>query len=120
MTLTITFILTLDAQYTNVSDRQWGMLGKKVNFLEAVNGHQMSVCTCIESLDASDYRGDAVAGKKGERFVYFGLEQSGKWLRRWKLRQYQLDDIFESASANEVTVNVLLGKEVTPQVSLAS
>jgi hypothetical protein len=120
MTRTITFVLTLDAEYVSGNHRQWGLLGKKVNLLEALDGHQLSVRACIESPDGSDYRGDAIAGNKGDRFVYFGLEQSGKWLRRWKLRQYQLDDIFESASADEVTVNVFLGKEVTPQVSLAS
>jgi hypothetical protein len=116
MTVTITFILTLDTEYVSGIERQWGLLGKKVNLLQPVDGHQMSVCTCIESPDANDYRGDAVAGKKGDRFVYFGLEESGKWLRRWKLRQHQLDDIFQRASREDVTVNVFLGKEVTPHI----
>ncbi len=120
MTLTITFILRLDAEYVSGSNRQWGLLGKKDNVLQAVDGHHLSVCACIESPDGRDYRGDAIAGNKGDRFVYFGLEQSGKWLRRWKLRQYQLDDIFKSASGDEVTVSVFLSKEVTPRVSLAS
>jgi hypothetical protein len=120
MTVTITFVLTLDTEYVSGNERHWGLLGKKVNLLQPVDGHQMSVCVGIESPDANDYRGDTVAGKKGDRFVYFGLEESGKWLRRWKLRQHQLDVIFQRASREEVTVNVFLGKEVTPQVSLAS
>jgi len=120
MTLTITFLLTLHAEYTSGPDRHWGMLCKKVNLLQPCDGQQISVCACIDSPDGSDYRGDAVAGNKGDRFVYFGLEENGNWLRRWKLRQYQLDDIFQSAIGDEVTVNVYLGKEVTPQVTLAS
>ena len=66
----------------------------------------------------SDYRGDAVAGKRGERFVYFGLEKNGQWIRRWKLRQYQLDSIFGESSVSAVPVHVLLGKDVTPKVSI--
>ena len=79
-----------------------------------------SATTSVEFVDGADYRGDAIAGKRGERFVYFGLEQSGAWLRRWKLRQQQLDVIFGAAVSEQITVSVLLGKDVTPSISLTS
>jgi hypothetical protein len=76
------------------------------------------VPTTIERDADSDYRGAAVVGKKGERFVYFGLEKNGQWLRRWKLRHHQLDDFFNASSAGDVVVHVFLGKDVTPQVAM--
>lgn len=118
MILSITFTLTLDTQYTADPGQQWGLLGKKESHLELVNGTPMMVATTIERDADSDYRGAAVAGKKGERFVYFGLEKNGQWLRRWKLRQHQLDSIFDSSSTGDVIVHVFLGKDVTPQVAI--
>lgn len=118
MMLNITFTLTLDTQYTADPGQQWGLLGKKESHLELVNGTPMMVATTIERDADGDYRGAAVAGKKGERFVYFGLEKNGQWLRRWKLRQHQLDSIFDSSSTGDVIVHVFLGKDVTPQVAI--
>jgi hypothetical protein len=48
------------------------------------------------------------------------LEQSGAWLRRWKLRHQQLDVIFGAAVSDQITVSVLLGKDVTPSISLTA
>lgn len=118
MMLNITFTLTLDTQYTADPGQQWGLLGKKANQLVSATGEAIIVATTIERLIDSDYRGAAVAGKKGERFVYFGLEKNGQWLRRWKLRQHQLDSIFDSSSTGDVIVHVFLGKDVTPQVAI--
>lgn len=118
MILNIKFSLTLDTQYTADTGQNWGLLGKKENHLELVTGIPVMVATTIERDADSDYRGSAVAGKKGERFVYFGLEKNGQWLRRWKLRQHQLDDIFDASSAGDVIVHVFLGKDVTPQVAI--
>ena len=118
MILNIKFSLTLDTQYTADTGQNWGLLGKKENHLELVTGIPVMVATTIERDADSDYRGAAVAGKKGERFVYFGLEKNGQWLRRWKLRQHQLDDIFDASSAGDVVVHVFLGKDVTPQVAI--
>ena len=118
MILNITFTLTLDTQYTTDPGQHWGLVGKKESHLELVNGTPMMVATTIERDADSDYRGAAVVGKKGERFVYFGLEKNGQWLRRWKLRHHQLDDIFNASSAGDVKVHVFLGKDVTPQVAI--
>ena len=118
MILNITFSLTLDTQYTADTAQKWGLLGKKESHLELVNGTPLMVSTTIERDADSDYRGASVAGKKGERFVYFGLEKNGQWLRRWKLRQHQLDSIFDSSSTGDVVVHVFLGKDVTPQVAI--
>ena len=118
--LTITFLVTLDSQYVAEDGRTFGMLGKKSSHFITADGVSLVACTSVEFVDGPDYRGDAVAGKKGERFVYFGLEQSGTWLRRWKLRQQQLDVIFGAAVSDQITVSVILGKEVTPVVSLTS
>lgn len=118
MMLTITFNLTLDTQYSGDTGQQWGLLGKKACQLVSVTGEAIMVATTIERLTDSDYRGDAVAGKRGERFVYFGLEKNGQWIRRWKLRQYQLDSIFNESSVSAVAVHVFLGKDVTPTVSI--
>jgi hypothetical protein len=117
MILNITFTLTLDAKFSADTGQSWGLLRKRENQLELVNGTVMIVTTTIERLADSDFRGDAVAGNKGERFVYFGLEKNGQWLRRWKLRQHQLDDIFNGSSTSSTTVHVFLGLEVTPTVS---
>lgn len=118
MMLNITFTLTLDTQYSADSGQHWGLLGKKANQLVSATGEAIIVATTIERLIDSDYRGDAVAGKRGERFVYFGLEKNGEWIRRWKLRQYHLDSIFGESSVSAVAVHVLLGKDVTPKVSI--
>lgn len=119
MILNISFDVTLDAQYVAPDGRSFGLLGKKANHLVSADGRSLVACVSIEYVDY-DYRGDAIAGKKGERFVYFGLEHDGAWLRRWKLRQHQLDTIFAAATETHVTVSVKLGKEVTPVVSLTS
>ena len=118
MILNITFSLTLDTQYTADPGQHWGLLGKKESHLELMNGAPLMVATTIERDADSDYRGATVSGKKGERFVYFGLEKNGQWLRRWKLRQHQLDSIFDSSSTGDVIVHVFLGKDVTPQVAI--
>lgn len=120
MTLAVTFVLTLDTQYTAGLRRQCGLLGKKANQLHTVDGNPIAITTSIESIDGSDYRGDSVAGKKGDRFVYFGLEQDGNWVRRWKLRHHQLDDIFNGDATAALSVHVYLDKEVTPKISLAT
>jgi len=118
--LTITFLVTLDSQYVAEDGRTFGMLGKKSSHFITADGVSLVACTSVEFVDGPDYRGDAVAGKKGERFVYFGLEQSGAWLRRWKLRQQQLETIVAAAVAEHITVIVLLGKDVTPTISLTT
>lgn len=119
MILNISFDVTLDAQYLAPDGRSFGLLGKKANHLVSADGRSLMAYVSIEYVD-DDYRGDAIAGKKGDRFVYFGLEQDGAWLRRWKLRQHQLDTIFAGTTDPHVTVSVKLGKEVTPVVSLTS
>ncbi len=119
MILNISFDVTLDAQYLAPDGRSFGLLGKKANHLVSADGRSLMAYVSIEHVD-DDYRGDAIAGKKGDRFVYFGLEQNGTWLRRWKLRQHQLDTIFAATTETHVTVSVKLGKEVTPVVSLPS
>jgi len=118
MTISVTFIVTLDPQYIMGDGRKWGLLGKKVNQLYIADGTSITVTTPIESIEGNDYRGDSVVGKKGDRFVYFGLEQDGQWLRRWKLRHKQLDEIFNDAASTELNVYVFLGHEVTPQILL--
>ena len=120
MILKITFLVTLDSQYVAQDGRTFGMLGKKFSHFMSADGTSLTAITSVEFVGGPDYRGDAISGKKGERFVYFGLEQSGTWLRRWKLRQQQLDVIFGAAVSDEIAVSVLLGKDVTPVVSLTS
>jgi hypothetical protein len=80
--LTITFFVTLDSEYVAQDGRTFGLLGKKVSHFITADGASLTATTSVEFVDGADYRGDAIAGKKGERFVYFGLEQSGAWLRR--------------------------------------
>ena len=120
MILTITFVLTLDSQYVAQDSRTFGLVGKKSSHFTNADGTSLTAITSVEHLDDGDFRGDAIAGKKGERFVYFGLEQNGAWLRRWKLRQKQLETIFVAAVAEHITVFVLLGKDVTPTISLTT
>lgn len=120
MILTITFVLTLDSQYVTQDGRTFGLVGKKSNHFINADGTSLTSITSVEQMDDGDFRGDAVAGKKGERFIYFGLEQSGAWLRRWKLRQQQLETIVAAAVAEHITVIVLLGKDVTPTISLTT
>jgi hypothetical protein len=118
--LTITFLVTLDSQYVAQDGRTFGLVGKKVSHFITGAGASLTATTSVEFVDGADYRGDAIAGKRGERFVYFGLEQSGAWLRRWKLRHQQLDVIFGAAVSDQITVSVLLGKDVTPSISLTA
>lgn len=118
--LTITFVVALDSQYVAHDGRSYGLVGKKSGQFASVDSNPLTVCTTVELLDGNDYRGDAIAGKKGERFVYFGLERSGTWLRRWKLRQQQLDSIFGAAVSDQITVFVFLGRDVTPTITKAS
>ena len=118
--LTITLLVTLDTQYVAQDGRTFGLVGKKFSHFINADGASLTATASVEFVDGTDYRGDAIAGKKGERFVYFGLEQSGAWLRRWKLRQQQLDVIFAAAASDKITVSVFLGKDVTPSISLTS
>lgn len=117
---TITFLVTLDSQYVGHDGRTFGLVGKKSTHFVSADGSPLAISTSVEQLGEGDYRGDAVAGNRGERFVYFGLERSGTWLRRWKLRQHQLDVIFAAVVSDQITVSVMLGKDVTPVVSLTS
>ncbi len=117
MTLTITFILALDPIYVTQDGRTCGLLGKKMSQFSRVDGDAVVVCTTIESKGGVDYGGDSINGTKGDRFVYFGLEQNGQWLRRWKLRQHQLDEIFAAANTDQTTISVGLGRDVTPAIS---
>ena len=114
MTLTLHIALTLDSQYLAVGGGKWGMLDRTQSELFDITNGSIVVMTSIESLAGGDYRGLAVAGKKGDRFVYFGLQENGQWLRRWKLRHHQLDAIFENDWTSQALVYLYLGKDVTP------
>jgi len=120
MTLTVEFKVTLDSQYVAPDGRSFGLVGKKHSHFVGADITLLTASTAFERLDDGDFRGDTVSGKKGDRFVYFGLQQSGVWLRRWKLRQHQLNSIFAAGDSHPVIVSIFLGEEVTPTVSICS
>jgi hypothetical protein len=115
--LEIQFVLTLDPQYVSTTERRFGLLGKTHHQLELVTTNPLTVNTSIESLLDGDYKGSTVVGKRRDRFIYFGLEQGGQWIRRWKLRHQQIDAIFNHAWTSDVVIHLLLTKDVTPVMS---
>ena len=72
----------------------------------------------IECRPDGDIAGEWVSGPKGARFVYFGLPIEGGWSRRWKWRQEQIVEASKMAGdgTRTVSVRLLLGKSVTPDV----
>lgn len=120
MTVTVKFSITLESEYAIADGRLFGLVGKKSSHLVTVDGTTFTTSSVVGNLDGLDYLGDAIFGKKNERFVYFGLMHDGKWLRRWKLRHIQLDQIFAKADADCISVSVSLGRAVTPVITFTS
>lgn len=100
-----------------VGQGSFGLLTKTSQFIQPDLGGSDTFSAVVNHTVTGDLSGTTIAGQPGERFIYFGLHNGTRWLRRWKLREAQLRQIFETSDTDQTYfVVLLLGHKVTPEI----